>query len=129
MSDLDLVGLRKIAEAARKMWGNLIPVHGAREYQRATGPKTVIALLDRIEELEAEVAELTEALTATHRNGERDLQKMESAWGELAELKAKLDKIRARHLRAGTQAQSVCVHCDVAWPCETIKILDGDADE
>lgn len=75
----------------------------------------------KIAELDAEVAELTEALTATHRSGERDLQKMESAWGELAALKAKLAKVR------------VLAEADKRCPCcsgygHILAILDGETE-
>lgn len=92
-----------------------------REQDESESMKVAAQRAVRISELEAEVAELTEALIATHRNGERDLQKMEIAWGELAALKAKLAKVR------------VLAEADKRCPCcsgygHILAILDGETE-
>jgi hypothetical protein len=44
-------------------------------------------------------------------------------------LAARVERVLALHSRSGGGDQPICFSCDEAWPCWTIRILDGEEDK
>ena len=118
MTTIDTTGLRTRAQSTAKTGGD---IHIA--------PGSFLALLDALDRAEAERdcrrrenAELRDELVATQEYGAK------LAHGK-DEAEARIKAVRAIHrdLYESMSGVPYCVECDRAWPCPTIRALDGEA--
>lgn len=136
---LDLAELRRIAEEAQDDWDSDVPTLKLREFHEATDPAATLALLDRIESLEAERDELRawQALTIERVRDTTDLShsvllEYEDIpgrdFGELIDkLKRQRDRAEARLARV-TDDSTVEVAAKAAYEGAFLKHAPDDVD-